>query len=232
VAGPERRFAIVFDFDGTILPATPWDSEQTLLLARLEGSPRSFPPAKRLYFRFAAYADRKGWLGEYYKRHYLRLLRGTESGLLDRVASLLAERISPETRRTCAALRARGHRLILASCGTLDLAERILRASGILHYFEALLGNRFVFSGGAIAGMSLSLPSAKAKLEAVRTSGLKPESTVAVGDGPTDLPLLAWAGVPVVMAADGAKWARRLPPSCAFIESLPQILAVLRRHGG
>jgi len=165
-------------------------------------------------------------------RHYLRLLRGTESGLLDRVAPLLAERISPETRAAIAALRARGHRLIVASCGTLDLAERILSASGILHHFEALLGNRFVFSGGAIAGMSLSLPSPEAKLEAVRSWGLEPESTVAVGDGPTDLPLLSWAGVPVVIGSDGARWARRLQPACTFIESLPQLIAVLRRQGG
>jgi phosphoglycolate phosphatase-like HAD superfamily hydrolase len=74
------------------------------------------------------------------------------------VAQRLAGRIPPETRRTIAALEARGHRLIIASCGTADLSERILDASGVLQCFEAVLGNRFVFTRGVIAGMDMSVP--------------------------------------------------------------------------
>jgi phosphoserine phosphatase len=232
VGDPLRRFAIVLDFDGTILPSTPWDSEQTLLLARMESGRPGFPLARRLYCRLVAYGDRRGWLGSSFKSHYIRLLRGTERELVDEVAVRLADRISSETRRTFAELQERGHRLIIASCGTADLSERILGAAGVLHHFEALLGNRFVFARGKITGMQLSVPSPRAKLQIVRASGLSAESTVVVGDGPTDLPLLAWAGVPVVVAPNGARWPPRVRSSCSFITSISQIVDILRRHGG
>ena len=167
-----------------------------------------------------------------FKSHYLRLLRGTGSDLIDRVAEGLAERISPEARATIAALRARGHRLIVASCGTADLSERILAASGLQQCFEAVLGNRFVLTRGAIAGMDMDVPTAKAKLQAIRSAGLTRESTVAVGDGPTDIPLLKWAGIPVVVAPKGPKRARWAPKSCSIIASLPELLDILKRHGG
>jgi phosphoserine phosphatase len=232
VEGPLRRLAIVFDFDGTILPAAPWDSEQSLLLARLKSSRLRLPAARRMYGRLVAHADRRGWLKSAFKSHYLRLLRGTEIALLDQVAARLAETIPPETRQTLVELRERGHRLIVASCGTADLSERILRASGILHLFEAVLGNRFLFARGAIAGLQVSIPSPQAKLDAVRAAGLLPESTAAVGDGPTDLPLLGWAGIPLFLAPRGAGRMPRLGGGCSFITSIPQIVDILRRHGG
>jgi phosphoserine phosphatase len=58
---------------------------------------------------------------------------------------------------------------------------------------------------------------------------------VAVGDGPTDLPLLRWAGVAVVVAHDGAGFARlaaRRVQGCAVVGSISQLPEVIRRHGG
>ena len=190
------------------------------------------PPARRLYSWWVAYGDRRGWLASSFKSRYLPLLKGTGSELIERVAEGLAERISPEARAAIAALRAKGHRLIVVSCGTSDLSERILRASGLRECFEAVLGNRFVFTRGAIAGMDMDIPTAKAKLEAIRSAGLARESTVAVGDGPTDIPLLRWAGIPVVIAPKGPRAARWAPKSCSIIASLSQLPDILERHGG
>ncbi len=188
---------------------------------------------RRLRSWWAAYGDRCGWLGgASFKRHYLRLLRGTQSELIDRVAASLAGRISPEARAAVAGLKARGHRLIVASCGTADLSERILEASGLRRCFEAVLGNRFVFTRGAITGMEVDLPTPEAKLEAIRSAGLDRESTVAVGDGPTDIPLLKWAGIPVVVAPKGPGAARWAPKSCSIIASVSELLDVLERHEG
>lgn len=57
-------FTIVWDFDGTLLP-TAFDSEQTLLLFLLH-TPH-WHAAARLAARMAIHADRKQWLGPYFK---------------------------------------------------------------------------------------------------------------------------------------------------------------------
>ena len=69
-----RRFTIIYDFDGTLLPFQPWDSEQELLLARLR-TPRA-PFWRRWYGRLVAEADRRGRLLGSFKRRYLGLVRG------------------------------------------------------------------------------------------------------------------------------------------------------------
>ncbi len=232
-----RRLAIVVDFDGTILPSTPWDSEQELLLARAEAP--DLPQLKRLHCRLAAFADRRRWLGDSFKRHYVHLLQGARRDLIDELAPRLAQRVASGTQRGLRELRERGHRLIVVSCGTADLSEGVLRAAGVLDLFEELIGNRFVFTNGAIVGIDLSVPTPQSKVEELRRRGLAPESTVAVGDGPTDLPLLRWAGVPVVVAHDGAGFARlaarlaaRRVPGCTLLHSIAELPEVVRRHGG
>jgi phosphoserine phosphatase len=120
----------------------------------------------------------------------------------------------------------------VASCGTADLSERILEASGLRRCFEAVLGNRFVFTRGAITGMEIDLPTPEAKLQAIRSAGLDRGSTVAVGDGPTDIPLLKWAGIPVVVAPRGPGRVRWAPKSCSIIASVSELLDILKRLGG
>lgn len=229
---PARRYTIVFDFDGTLLPSVPWDSEQTLLLARAQEPRPRWPLHRRLYGRLLALADRRGWLGGGFKMRYARLLRGTPAALIDVVAGRLAGRICEDTRRSLFELRARGHRLLVVSCGTADLSERVLHIAGVLPCFDLLLGNRFLFADGRIAGLRLEVPLPLAKLQAVRAAGLAPESTVAVGDGPTDLPLLRWAAVPVVVARGG----RGKPPwvgsGWEVICRLSQLPEILRARGG
>lgn len=232
VSAPTRAYAVVFDFDGTILPSVPWDSEQTLLLARAAEARSPWALVRRWYARWIALADRRGWLGSGFKGRYTRLLRGCPVDLLDEVASTLALRVPKDTRGCLRELRARGHRLLVASCGTADLSERILRAAGVVHCFEAVVGNRFVFERDRIAGMRLEVPSPAAKLQAVQAMGLDPESTVAVGDGPTDLPLLRWARFPVVVAPAGGKrpvWAR---DGWAAIGRLSGLTEILQGLGG
>jgi len=227
-----RRYTLIFDFDGTILPSDPYDSEQTLLLSWLDGRRRRPALPKRLWCRLLVHADRNNWLKGSFKRHYLRLLRGTGSDLLDQVSARLAEKISLASRRTFASLAERGHRLIVSSCGTADLSERILRAAGIRDHFETVLGNRFVFERGVIADLRLDLPSPEAKLAAAQAAGIDPAEAVVIGDGPTDLPLLAWAGIPVVIESNGAKRTRWGGDAYLHISSIPEIVGILSRYGG
>jgi phosphoserine phosphatase len=227
-----RRFTIVYDFDGTLLPMEPWDSEQELLLAWME-SRRPPPPAwRRLYFRLVAEGDRRGWLKRSFKWHYLQLLRGAPQGLLDRVARRLAGRIVAEDRDAIVALNSRGHRLIVASCGTADLSERILDACGLLGRFEAVLANRFVFREGRIAGIRLEVPSGLRKRELLESRGIDPSATVSVGDGATDLELWEWSAVPVVVDRSGVGRSRFGSRPYRFVSSTTGVLEIVTRLGG
>ena len=80
---------IIWDFDGTILPASPYDSEQTLLLYKLNNYKENISFFKKIVARIIIYADRKEWLGGSFKRYYLWVMKGTPIDALDRVAESL-----------------------------------------------------------------------------------------------------------------------------------------------
>jgi phosphoserine phosphatase len=230
-----RRFTIVYDFDGTLFPSQPWDSEQELLLARLQAVRAPF--WRRWYGRLVAEADRRGRLLGSFKQRYLGLLAGTPEAFVDQVAARLALRIPPGDIDAALHLKARGHRLIVASCGTADLSERILAYCGLRSCFEAVYANRFVFDQGRIAGLSLEVPSGKAKLELVESLGIEPDSAVAVGDGITDLPLWQWSAVPVVVdrarrTPPGRAAAPRWPAGWRVVGSCAAVLDIVRGLGG
>jgi phosphoserine phosphatase len=184
-----------------------------------------------------AEADRRGRLPRSFKRRYLSLLAGTPEAFVDQVAARLARRIPPEDREAVLRLKARGHRLLVASCGTADLSERILARCGLRACFEAVYANRFVFDQGRIAGLRLEVPSGKAKLELVESLGIAPDGAVAVGDGITDLPLWQWSAVPVVVDRSGRApgrfvRARRWPDTWRVVSSCAAVLDIVRRLGG
>jgi phosphoserine phosphatase len=224
------RFTIVYDFDGTLLPFQPWDSEQELLLSWLR---LARPPFwRRGYGWLVAEGDRRGWLPGSFKRRYLGLLRGAPEAFVDQVASRLSGRISPRERKAVLRLKARGHRLILASCGTADLSQRILERCGLRPCFEAVYANRFIYDQGRISGLRLEVPSGQAKLEIVKSLGIEPAAAVAVGDGITDLPLWRWSAVPVVVDRSGRTPAARWPATFRVVGSCAAVLDIVRGLGG
>jgi FMN phosphatase YigB (HAD superfamily) len=81
---------IIWDFDGTILPSDPYDSEQTLLMHRLHRTQDRLPFLKRIVARSALHADRKEWLGGSFKKYYLWVLKGTGCDAIKSVARVLA----------------------------------------------------------------------------------------------------------------------------------------------
>ena len=227
-----RRFNIVYDFDGTLLPMQPWDSEQELLLDWME-SRRPPPPAwRRLYCRLVAEGDRRGWLRRSFKWHYLRLLRGAPRGLLNRVAERLAGRVSATERDAIICLNKRGHRLILASCGTADLSERVLASCGLLSCFEAVLANRFIYKEELISGIRLEVPSGLRKRQLLESRGIDPAATVSIGDGATDLELWEWSAVPVVVDRSGAGRSRFGRRPYHFVSSTSEVLDLVKGLGG
>lgn len=200
------RPTIVWDFDGTILPSDPDDSEQTLLNHVLRQPEGRVPFGKRVMGHFALFSDRQKLFPGLFKRVYIHLLTDLPVSVLDFISEKLAQRISPEDRLTFSKLKNRGFPMIVMSCGTVDLSTRVLRVCGIEDCFQRIEGNRFRIEAGRIAGIESRIPDPESKVRVLMSSyGLKPSQVVAVGDGYTDIPLLDWAGVSVLIDRTGKK---------------------------
>jgi phosphoserine phosphatase len=224
-----KLHTIIWDFDGTILPITPYDSEQTLLRYILKESSERVSFLKRIIAKAAIYADMQEWLGASFKKYYIWILQRSRIESLDRVANKLATRISNADRKAFARLKGDGHHMMVLSCGTIDLIERTLRLAEIYGCFDGIYGNRFRFMNDHIVGMHLNLLNPKDKLKFVNDQGMSPEQTVVVGDGYTDLPLLDWAKFPVMIDRTGKKRKKYTNMDYFFISSIPELIDLINK---
>ena len=224
-----KAFTIIWDFDGTILPLAPFDSEQSLLIHRMSQTEKPFGWLKKGYARAVIYADRREWFRKTFKKSYIRLLRGTRSSALDAVCRQLANNISPADRQTLRKLRDDGHQMMVLSCGTADLSERILRFAELIDCFGLIEGNRFQMAEGRISGMRLTLPDPEDKLKMAKRLNLSPQQTIVVGDGYTDLPLLKWSSIPVMMDRTGRKKKEFASHDFYFITAVPEIINIVKQ---
>ena len=218
---------IIWDFDGTILPSDPYDSEQTLLLYRFTAAQARISIFRRLVAKAAIYADRKEWLQGSFKKYYLWLLKGTPIEVLDRVAEKLAKKITTADRRIYRGLCDKGYTMIVLSCGTFDLIERTLYFADLKNCFTVIKGNHFEFQNNRITGMLFQILTPQDKLTLIEDRGMVPETTIAVGDGYTDLPLLDWTKIPVMMDRTGQKRKRFTRKGYRFISTAADILKIV-----
>ena len=223
-----RPYTIIWDFDGTILPLEPYDSEQSLLLNVLTQSGNEISLPKRIVARAIIFADRMEWISKSFKRYYLWILKGIREEMIEHVSESLAAKISNRDRQTLRRLKAEGHHMIIVSCGTLDLSERILKIAGVDDCFETIQGNRFRIENNIIMGMDLHILGPEDKLKAIRALGISPKNTIVIGDGYTDLPLLDWADLSVMVDRTGEKKNRYAKRNYHFISSIPEISELIR----
>ena len=160
-----KLYTIIWDFDGTILPSTPYDSEHVLLRYKMKRSKKGVSFFKRMMTRAVIFADMKEWLGASFKKYYILILKGTRIEFLDRVAQNLAPRISHADREAFSKLKKDGHHMMILSCGTIDLIEPTLRLAEIHGCFNRIYGNRFRFLNDRIIGMNLSLLNPRRQIE-------------------------------------------------------------------
>jgi phosphoserine phosphatase len=222
-----RPHTIIWDFDGTILPSDPYDSEQTLLLYRLNAAEEKISIIKRVVAKATIYADRNEWLKASFKKYYLWLLKGTSMEVLDRVAEKLAKKITMADRRLYSRLYDKGYTMIVLSCGTFDLIERTLYFADLKNCFTIIKGNQFESQNNRITGMVFQILTPQDKLEVVKSLEIPPESAIAVGDGYTDLPLLDWASIPIMMDRTGEKRQRFAHRRYRFISTADDMLEVV-----
>jgi phosphoserine phosphatase len=225
-----KNHTILWDFDGTILPATPFDSEQSLLTRRMMDSQKPFGWFKKGYAKAIIYADQHERLRKTFKKSYIRFLKGTPSNVLDQVCRDLAKEISTADRNVFWKLKADGYHMMVLSCGTADLSERVLRFAGLLDCFSRIAGNRFQFDKDRIVGMQLRLPNPEDKLTMVKKLNLSPDRTMVIGDGYTDLPLLRWTSIPVIIDRSGKKKKQFISHDFYFISSIPEIMNIIEEN--
>ncbi|UCH19487.1 MAG: haloacid dehalogenase-like hydrolase [Deltaproteobacteria bacterium] len=225
-----KNYSIIWDFDGTILPCDPYDSEQTLLLYKLNAPQEKTSIIKRIVAKAVIYADKKEWLAGSFKKYYLWILKGTHIEALDRVAEILAKKISSTDCQTFRRLYEQGYHMIVLSCGTLDMIERTLKLADLQGCFNIIETNRFNIINNRITGMEFYMLTPEDKLEVINCLEISAEHAIAVGDGYTDLPLLEWASIPVMMDRTGKKKQKHSGKDYFFISSIPELAELLATH--
>ena len=218
---------IIWDFDGTLLPNDPHDSEQTLLMYKLYESGQRVPVFTHVLARLLVYADHKEHLRKVFKRFFIRFMTGTSVAIFDPVGRQLAAKISQADRRAIKQLANRGHRMIVLSCGTANLSENVLHKAGLGGCFEMIAGNRFESDNGRISAMTLHIPNPEDKVKFLVKQNIDPGRCVAVGDGYTDIPMLDWAKISVLVDRTGRKQMKYADKNYHFVRSLPEILGII-----
>ena len=134
-------------------------------------------------------------------RERVGLLKGLPLEALEKV---YRERITltPGARALVATMRNDGHACALVSGGFTFFTERVAHAVG----FNTNQANRLIFVGGKLTGgIAEPILGREAKLEALirlrDELGLKPEETLAVGDGANVLAMIGEAGLGVAFHA-------------------------------
>ena len=224
------KYTIIWDFDGTILPNTPFDSEQSLLRHRMNHPAAPFGWLKRGCAKAIIYADQRERFRKTFKTAYVQLLKGTPVSTLDEVSRHLAQEISTADRNVLKELKKAGYEMIVLSCGTADLSERVLELAGLRDCFRLIEGNRFRFARDQISGMNFHIPDPDDKLAFAKNLNLSPEHTVVVGDGYTDLPLLNWSSIPVMIDRSGQKKKRFTSHHFYFISSIPELINIIHAN--
>ncbi len=221
---------IVWDFDGTLLPSDPYDSEQLLLHYLLKFYKNKMPLTERLIGKVALFTDRKQLVPAFFKYVYSRLLTGMPVSIIGTIADALARTISEHDRLVFFKLKEQGFPMMVLSCGTADLSRKVLQKADIDSCFDHIEGNHFRILENTIVGTDVRVPNPKSKITLLTdTYGLTAQEVVAVGDGYTDIPLLDWAGVSILIDRKGTKSVRN--DRYLTISSISEILAIMNVGG-
>jgi phosphoserine phosphatase len=156
------------------------------------------------------------------------LMRGTSEGIFDPVCTRLAAKIPEADRRALMQLANQGHRMIVLSCGTENLSENTLQKANLEGCFEIIAGNRFESENGKISTMTLQIPNPEDKVRFLAGRGIEPGRCITVGDGYTDIPLLDWAQISVLIDRTGRKQIKYAHKNYRFVRSLPEILEIIK----
>ena len=190
-----KKACIIFDFDGTLYPIAPYDSEQRLIRKVADAKGTLFRQrAKRLIAQ-----DQAGKLiDDAFHTRYAHLVRTATPSMIDEVARDISLFLSEEDSKALAALSCRADLAIL-TCGTENLVESFLQHIGLREHFFLIRGKRLVWDEPGRNHMVVDIDSPQAKAEALELLRSQYRTIVAVGDGPTDMPMLHASDLPLII---------------------------------
>ena len=206
---------IAFDFDGTLS-----DSEMTVLLAERAGVAEEVAAITE-----RAMNDELSYAESLYSR--AELLEGLDDAAASEAFD--AVRLRPGAARLIERLRAEGHHVAVLTGGFERGVERALTRAGV--EADTVVANRLPVANGALTGEVEGPLIEGTKDDALATLaadvGVPTASTVAVGDGANDLPMLEVAGFAVGFVPKPA-----VRPACdAVVASMYRLGKVLEGHG-
>ncbi|OYR55555.1 phosphoserine phosphatase SerB [Halorubrum halodurans] len=206
---------VAFDFDGTLS-----DSEMTVLLAERAGVADEVAEITE-----RAMNDEISYAESLYSR--AELLGGLDEAAASEAFD--AVRIRPGAARLITRLRADGHHVAVLTGGFERGVERALEREGV--EVDTILANRLPMADGKLTGEAEGPLIEGTKDDALEDLaaelGVSMASTVAVGDGANDLPMLEVAGLSVGFVPKPA-----VRPACdAVVASMYRLGKVLEGHG-
>lgn len=181
-----KRDCVLFDFDGTLYPIAPYDSEQRLLRKNAEGKGTLF----RMRTKRLIAQDQAGKLLDgAFHRQYARLIRSVTPKMIEDVAHDVSFLLTDSDVQALSDL-AKQADLAVLTCGTENLVEAFLRLAGLENHFFLIRGKRIIWDESGKAQLIVDIDRPEAKATALEELRLSYRTIIAVGDGPTDLPML------------------------------------------
>ncbi len=195
----KKKYLIAFDFDGTLYPLLPYDSEQRLVLSTAKG--RGHLNRVRANRMVQKDSEGKMGLGEF-NRRYHEMLGGCTPSQIEEVAHDLFSLVESDQFALLKKLSEKADLAIL-SCGTENIIHAFLSLHKIEHHFFQVSGKSLHFNKASKPDIKCTIGSPEEKRSVFADLKKKYTHSIAVGDGPTDIPMLEEADLGLIIDWNG-----------------------------
>ena len=186
----------IFDFDGTLYPINSYDSEQLLILSAAKERGVLFKKRGKHFIE----QDKKGVFDDASFHHrYEKLVKRATPAMIDEVAELLVSHIGEREKDAFLELSHISDLGIL-TCGTENIAQAFLQKLGVEDTFSFIRGKRLVRDEEDIFHLLVDIAGPGDKALAVDSLREDYQTIIAIGDGPTDIPMLEAADYGMIVA--------------------------------
>lgn len=181
-----KKSLIAFDFDGTLYPPVPYDSEDWLMLKAGRGN-----PLKALYARYAIISEHtRNFDFKSYNKVLSYNAKNMPVSLIDEIVDAICKQAENISFEPLYRLKEMGNTLAIVSCGTDVMIERFLEKLGITDLFVGYKAKKLLFDDKRILGYDFGEvkgPEFKVKTCLEYKEEFNCSSIVSIGDGATDI---------------------------------------------
>jgi phosphoserine phosphatase len=191
----KKEALIAFDFDGTLYPIDPYDSEQMLMLSCASHKGK----LNRKRTKLAVAKDQKGnmdWTS--FTASYRQHTRSCTKDQISSVTRDLLKKVHPDQFRHFFEL-SRFADLVIISCGTENIVQAFLEDLGLFDLFAGIWGKHFEFMEGKVTDMKIHVQGPQDKARILGGLAKDYKHVIAIGDGPTDIPMLNTADLGLII---------------------------------